>query len=126
MIGAATLGRSSRVMIRRFPAPAAPAATTNSFSRSDRIWPRTMRAMYGQLNNPITRLTRSSPGLISPPRQPLARSPQADTSPSEISRMGSESTMSIVREMTVSTLPLKKPDISPAGTPIATAIPVAT
>ena len=41
------LGRISENMIRRWPAPCARAASTNSFSRSESTWPRIGRAMYG-------------------------------------------------------------------------------
>ena len=45
MIGAVRLGSSSRKMIRVFDAPIERDASTNSFSRSDSVWPRTIRAM---------------------------------------------------------------------------------
>ena len=45
MIGAVRLGRISWKMIRVWEAPTDRAASTNSFSRSDRVWPRTIRAM---------------------------------------------------------------------------------
>ena len=43
MIGATRFGRISRNMIRMFEAPNERDASTNSFSRSDRTWPRVMR-----------------------------------------------------------------------------------
>src|SRR5436309_7961094 len=46
MMGPMVLGIRWRVMIRRFDAPDARAASTNSFSLIDRIWLRTTRAMY--------------------------------------------------------------------------------
>ena len=45
MIGPMAFGRMCRKMIRRSPEPAAFAASTYSFSRSDRKMPRTIRAM---------------------------------------------------------------------------------
>ena len=45
MIGATRLGRISRKMMRRSEAPSERAASMNSFSRSDSVWPRMMRAM---------------------------------------------------------------------------------
>ena len=77
----------------------------NSFSRSESTWPRMMRAMYGQLNRPMMRLTSIRPGLISPPRQPSSLAPHAEASPSASSRIGSDSTTSVVREISVSILP---------------------
>ena len=44
MIGPTQFGSMCRTMMRRSPAPAAFAASTNSFSRSERKTPRTMRA----------------------------------------------------------------------------------
>jgi hypothetical protein len=44
MIGATRFGRMSRNMIRPFEAPREREASTNSFSRKDRTWPRMMRA----------------------------------------------------------------------------------
>jgi hypothetical protein len=62
-----------------------------------------MRAMYGQLNSPMIKLTTSSPGLMSPPRQGWR--PQAAARPSASSSTGSDSHTSIVREIKVSILP---------------------
>ena len=45
MIGAVRFGSSSRKMIRVFEAPIERDASTNSFSRSESAWPRTIRAM---------------------------------------------------------------------------------
>ena len=39
------LGIISRIMMRKFDAPRLRAASTNSFSRSESTWPRTMRPM---------------------------------------------------------------------------------
>ena len=45
MIGAIRFGRISLKMIRVSEAPTDLAASTNSFSRSDSVWPRMIRAM---------------------------------------------------------------------------------
>ena len=45
MIGPSVFGRMCRNMIRMSPAPTAFAASTYSFSRSERKTPRTMRAI---------------------------------------------------------------------------------
>ena len=45
MIGATRFGRISRKMMRMSDAPSDSAASMNSFSRSDSVWPRMMRAM---------------------------------------------------------------------------------
>ena len=50
-IGPIVFGSMWRSMIRRSPAPAARAASTYSFSRSDRKTPRTIRAMVVQISN---------------------------------------------------------------------------
>ena len=47
-IGPTQLGRMWRVMIRGPDAPTARAASTNSFSFRDRVWPRTTRAIHIQ------------------------------------------------------------------------------
>ena len=62
-----------------FDAPSDRDASTNSFSRSDSVWPRTIRAMSVQLVNAITKITTPSPGLIRPPRQPPPPPPVAPT-----------------------------------------------
>ncbi len=49
-------------MMRRSEAPSARAASTNSVSRSESVWPRMMRAMYGQLAITITKITTGRPG----------------------------------------------------------------
>ena len=49
MMAPIEFGRMWRKMIRELDAPLARAASTNSFSFSDSTWPRTMRAMYVQL-----------------------------------------------------------------------------
>jgi hypothetical protein len=50
MIEAATFGRISRNMILRLRAPSDLADSMNSYSRRERTWPRTIRAMYGHVN----------------------------------------------------------------------------
>ena len=70
MIGATRLGRISVKTIRVFEAPTDRAASTNSFSRSESVSPRTIRAMEVQLVNAMTKITTPRPGFISPPRQP--------------------------------------------------------
>ena len=50
-IGPMLLGSMCRNMICRSPAPAAFAASTNSFSRSERNVPRTTRARFTQRRN---------------------------------------------------------------------------
>ena len=50
----AMFGRISLNMIRSGPAPCAVAASTNSFSRSDRIWPRSGRPTYGMRTYEMT------------------------------------------------------------------------
>ena len=44
MIGAVKFGNNSLTMIRKFEAPSDLDASTNSFSRNDRTWPRMIRA----------------------------------------------------------------------------------
>src|ERR1035437_4215389 len=56
MTGASTLGSMSTNMIRESLAPSDLAASTNSRSRSESTWPRTMRATDAQLKNPITKM----------------------------------------------------------------------
>ena len=58
-IGPTVFGSMWRSMIRRSPAPAAFAASTYSFSRSDRKLPRTIRAICVQI-----RKAKSSASLI--------------------------------------------------------------
>ena len=86
------------------PAPAARAASTNSFSRSERTWPRMMRPIYVQLTTTIATITVDRPGLISPPAQPFP-SEQDDAIPSARRRIGNARVTSMTREMTVSVAP---------------------
>src|SRR3989304_7043032 len=81
MIGATRLGSSSRKMIVKLLAPSDRLASTNSCSRSERVLPRTTRAMLGHENRAITNTTNCSPGFISPPKQPSAEDEQAPTMP---------------------------------------------
>ena len=57
VIGATRFGRISRKMMRASLAPSERAASTNSFSRSESVVERTMRAMYGQVKAEITKTT---------------------------------------------------------------------
>ena len=64
-------------------APSARAASTNSFSRSDKVAPRTSRAGVGHEKNAMIRMTSRSPGLRRPLKQPssevaIARSLRED------------------------------------------------
>ncbi len=104
MIGAMRLGRISRTRIRRSDAPSERSASTNSASRSDSTWPRTMRAMRVQLTATMTTITTESPGLIVPPTQPLP-SEHADAMPTASSRTGNASTTSMMRDSARSTQP---------------------
>ena len=81
--------------------------------------------MYGQLNRPMMTATIMRPGLISPPRQPSLLAPHADANPRAKSKIGSDRTTSVMREMNVSTLPRKNPEMMPRTTPITKARPVA-
>src|SRR6478735_2967259 len=78
MMGAARFGRISRMMMRLLLAPSERAASTNSFSRSESVVERTMRAMYGHVK---------------------AEMPMASSS------TGSASTTSLMRMTTVSVKP---------------------
>ena len=49
-------------MIREFAAPSDRAASTNSRSRIDSTWPRTMRATDAQLKKPMTRTVDDQAG----------------------------------------------------------------
>ena len=53
------------------------------------------------------KITTPRPGLISPPRQPAAEAPQAAAMPIAKRRIGIDRITSIVREMSVSSLPPK-------------------
>ena len=107
MIGATRFGRISRKMIRGSEAPIERAASTNSFSRSESVCPRMIRAMYVQLVNEMTKITTLIPGLISPPRQPAPPSVHAAASPVARSRYGIASSTSTLRETSVSAQPRK-------------------
>jgi len=77
----------------------------NSRSRSDSTWPRTSRAMFGQVKIAMMPITRLRPGCSSPPRQPWAVTEQTVAMPMANSSTGMASTMSAAREMTVSETP---------------------
>src|SRR5918994_1086855 len=70
MIGATRLGRISRNMIRAWEAPTDREASTNSFSRSESVWPRMIRAISVQVVAAITKITTAIPGLMRPPKHP--------------------------------------------------------
>jgi len=67
-------------MMRVLLAPSERAASTNSFSRSESVVERTMRAMYGQLNE-ITKMTSDRPGCTTPSRHPVAVCPHEAAMP---------------------------------------------
>jgi hypothetical protein len=79
-------------------APAARADSTNSFSRSESVYPRTMRAMYDHENSVITPITTVSPGWMAPPRHPSLLTEHAATMPTAIRICGTASRMSAKRE----------------------------
>ncbi len=91
-------------MIRKFEAPSERDASTNSFSRRDSTCPRMIRAGYVQLVSVITAMTTGTPGLISPPMQPLPNE-HAEARPMASSRYGMASQASTTRETSVSTQP---------------------
>ena len=91
--------------MRRSLAPSERAASTNSFSRSESVVERTMRAMYGHVKAEITKTTSEIPGCTSPFRQPFALTLQEAAMPIASSSCGSARTTSLRREMIVSTKP---------------------
>ena len=72
----------------------------------------------------MMKITSGTPFLISPPAQPLIDAPHATDRPMAISNSGSDSTMSIVREMKVSILPPRNPASRPRVIPITSEMPV--
>ena len=82
-------------MIRRSLAPSERAASMNSFSLIDSVWPRTTRPTEAQEKNAITRSTTFRLG------------PTTETSAMAKSRNGNDSTTSMKRARTVSTAPPK-------------------
>jgi hypothetical protein len=83
------LGRMCRKMIRPLDAPTERAASTNSFSRSDRNSPRTMRARPVQVTKPM-----KSPSPHTPPTPPEIWATTAATASSGIVMITSVSRMS--------------------------------
>ena len=77
-------------MILMSLAPSERLASTNSFSRSESVKPRTMRAMYGQVKSTMIAITSESPGWIEmgPITQPSLLELHAATMPIEISSCG--------------------------------------
>ena len=53
-------------MMRVLLAPSERAASTNSFSRSESVVERTMRAMYGHVKAEMTKIDEPRPGLDEP------------------------------------------------------------
>ncbi len=81
--------------MRLLLAPSERAASTNSFSRSESVVERTMRAMYGHVKAEMTKITSDEPGLHRPSRQPFALTPQEAAMPIARSNCGSASTTSL-------------------------------
>ena len=104
-------------------APRLRAASTNSRSRSDSVWPRMIRPMYGQLKNPMITMMRTMRSVS--PCRPNAWSGMTPTSASANSSIGKARKTSIVRLIRVSTQPPKYPATTPATVPITTASSVA-
>ena len=113
-------------MMRVLPAPMERLASTNSFSLSESVFPRTTRATYGHEKRTITAMTIDRPGLINPPAQPSFVVLHAATMPIEIRTCGTASMTSAPRESVVSAQPPKKPAMTPTNVPISTARPDAT
>ena len=82
-------------MMRRSPAPSERAASTYSRSRSESVWPRTTRPTEAHEKNAITKIEIHRPG------------PTIETSAIAKSRNGNDSTTSISRASSVSTMPPK-------------------
>ena len=78
---------------RRAPDPIDHDASTYSFSRIDRAWPRTTRPIAAQEKNAITSM------------EMVRLDPNTDTRAMASSRYGNDSTMSMKRASTTSTTP---------------------
>ena len=91
--------------MRALLAPSERAASTNSFSRSESVVERTMRAMYGQVKAEITKITSDEPGLHEAVQAAVRATPQEAAMPIASSSCGSASTTSLMRETIVSTKP---------------------
>ena len=110
MIEPITLGSMCLKMMRRSEAPIARAASTNSFSRSDRNSPRMMREV------PIQRVkARMGTTIHQPP--PLMLRP----STTAMAMDGITSIRSTKRISSVSAAPRKYPAMAPTSTPSAVA-----
>ncbi len=79
MIGLMALGRMWRKMMRRSRAPAARAASTNSFSRSDRNSARTIRASVPHSRRPNKTAMPSAPSRIHPGKKRISGRTRATT-----------------------------------------------
>ena len=91
-------------MIRRLEAPSERAASTNSFSRSDSTWPRTMRAMYGPVDERDHEDDERHARLDQPAEAAVA--PRARGGEAEAEQQDREaSSTSTPREIRVSTQP---------------------
>ena len=96
MIGATRFGSTSLNMIRMLPAPSEREASMNSFSLIESVFPRTMRAMYGQPKSAMTKITSAEPGLHEAAQAAFgAVTPHAATMPIANSRIGIERMTSI-------------------------------
>ena len=114
MSGATRFGKMSTKMIRRSLAPSDRAASTNSFSRRESVWPRMIRPTTAQLKKAITAIDTIRLG------------PTIDTSAIANSRRGNERITSMKRESAVSTTVPKYPATMPTIPPTMTARPLAT
>src|SRR5512144_852284 len=103
-------------MMCAWPAPSERAASTNSRSRSDSVCPRTIRPMYGQFRNPMTRTMSSVRGIWSA----TATSAMANSS------CWNARMTSIVRLDVWSAQPPKYPAVTPTTVPTPTATNVAS
>ena len=101
-------------MIRNGPAPSDLAASMYSFSFSDSVWPRTIRAMPAQAKNEITPMI-------------TVRDGPSTTARARASTMyGKASTASVNLARIVSMTPPKYPAIRPTATPATVPIRVVT
>src|SRR5438445_7374149 len=133
--GARVLGRRCRKMIRPFVDPVIRAASMNSFSLSDRTWPRTRRATVSHETRPRAMKTPSRPPVM-PSRLPMiprsgpcgwsstARRYVITTMTS--SRLGKARSTSTVRMTRTSTQRPKNPPARPSGTPTTSTMRTST
>jgi hypothetical protein len=91
--GARRLGRISTNITRMAPDPTDNDASTYSFSRIERVWPRTTRPMAAQEKKAITSI------------EIVRLDPNTDTRAIASSRYGNDSTMSMKRASDRSTRP---------------------